>query len=73
MAEIVNLNQRRKAAARSEAARQAALNREKFGRTPAQKQRDAAAEAQRNALLDGARQEPPPPDPRPDPKPGGPR
>ena len=59
MAEIVNLNQRRKAAARAAAERQAAANREKFGRSKAERARDAEAEARRNALLDGARQEPP--------------
>ncbi|WP_419896101.1 DUF4169 family protein [Roseomonas sp. USHLN139] len=59
MAEIVNLNQRRKAAARAAAERQAAVNREKFGRSKAERARDAEAEARRNALLDGARQEPP--------------
>jgi hypothetical protein len=59
MAEIVNLNQRRKAAARAEAGRQAAANREKFGRTRPEKARDAEAEARRNALLDGARRDPP--------------
>ncbi|HWL80796.1 MAG TPA: DUF4169 family protein [Roseomonas sp.] len=57
MAEIVNLNQRRKAAAQQAESRQAAANRVKFGRSKAEKTRDAAAEAQRRALLDGARQE----------------
>ncbi|MDJ0388573.1 DUF4169 family protein [Roseomonas sp. E05] len=57
MAEIVNLNQHRKAAARQAEARQAAANRVKFGRSKAEKAREAAAEAQRRALLDGARQE----------------
>ncbi|MDQ1080218.1 DUF4169 family protein [Pseudoroseomonas cervicalis] len=57
MAEIVNLNRRRKQAARAAEARQAAANREKFGRSREQRARDAEAEARRNALLDGARQE----------------
>lgn len=54
MAEIVNLNRIRKAAARQAEAKQAAANREKFGRTRAEKARDAAQAAQRKALLDGA-------------------
>ncbi|MXP62360.1 DUF4169 family protein [Roseomonas sp. M0104] len=61
MAEIVNLNQRRKAAARQAEARQATANRVKFGRSKAEKARDATVEAQRRALLDGARREAPPP------------
>ncbi|MFC3126662.1 DUF4169 family protein [Pseudoroseomonas globiformis] len=58
MAEIVNLNRRRKQAVREAEARQAAANRDKFGRTKAERARDAEAEARRNALLDGVRQEP---------------
>lgn len=57
MAEIVNLNRHRKAAARTAEAKQAAANRVKFGRTPAERAREAEAEARRRALLDGARQE----------------
>lgn len=57
MAEIVNLNRHRKAAARAEAERQAAANRVKHGRTKAEKARDAAEETRRRAILDGARQE----------------
>ena len=57
MAEIVNLNRHRKAAARAAETRQAAANREKFGRTRAEKARDAEVEARRSALLDGARHE----------------
>ncbi|KAA2213157.1 DUF4169 family protein [Teichococcus oryzae] len=59
MAEIVNLNRHRKQAARQMRGQEAALNREKFGRSKAEKARDAEAEARRNALLDGARQDPP--------------
>lgn len=59
MAEIVNLNRHRKAAARAAAAQQAAANRVKFGRTPAERAREAEAEDRRRALLDGARQEAP--------------
>jgi hypothetical protein len=60
MAEIVNLNRVRKAAARAEAERQAAANRARHGRTRAEKARDREEEARRNALLDGARREDPP-------------
>lgn len=54
MAEIVNLNRFRKAAAREEAARQADANRVKYGRDKATRQREAQEEARRRALLDGA-------------------
>lgn len=54
MAEIVNLNRFRKAAAKQEATRQAEANRVKFGRDKATKARDAQAEQRRQALLDGA-------------------
>lgn len=57
MAEIVNLNRARKAKAKQEAARQAAANRTAHGRTKAEKDRDARAEARRQALLDGAKRE----------------
>ncbi|HWX48856.1 MAG TPA: DUF4169 family protein [Roseomonas sp.] len=57
MAEIVNLNQHRKAAARQAEARQAAANRVKFGRNKAEKARETELEARRRALLDGARKE----------------
>jgi len=65
MAEIVNLNQHRKAATRQAEARQAAANRVKFGRSKAEKAREAEREARRRALLDGARKEDatPPEDP----------
>ncbi len=55
MAEIVNLRQVRKQRARAKAAEQAAANRARHGRTPAQKQADAAEAARRRALLDGAK------------------
>lgn len=54
MAEIVNLNRFRKAAAKQEATRQADANRVKFGRDKATKARDTEAERRRQALLDGA-------------------
>lgn len=61
MAEIVNLNRARKAKARTEAAAEAVANRAKHGRTRTEKAQDAQAEADRNALLDGARKDPEPP------------
>jgi hypothetical protein len=57
MAEIVNLNKARKARAKAEQATEAAANRTKHGRTKAEKQNDARAEARRRALLDGAKRE----------------
>lgn len=51
MAEIVNFNKRRKQKAREVAAQQAAENRVRYGRTPAQKAHDEAeAEAARQRL-----------------------
>ena len=55
MAEIVNLNKARKAKAKSEAGKQAEANRTKFGRTKAEKDREASEQARRDALLDGAK------------------
>lgn len=57
MAEIVNLNKARKAKAKVEAGKQAETNRARFGRTKAEKDRDAAEQARRDALLDGAKRE----------------
>ena len=57
MAEIVNLNKARKARERQEAEATAAANRTRHGRTKAEKANDARAEARRQALLDGAKQE----------------
>ena len=57
MGEIVNLNKIRKARAKQEAATDAAANRAKHGRSKAGKANDAAAEARRKALLDGAKRE----------------
>jgi hypothetical protein len=54
MAEIVNLRQRRKALERQQKDLQAAANRVKFGRSRAEKTRDAQEEARRRAALDGA-------------------
>jgi hypothetical protein len=57
MGKLVNLNHVRKAAAKREAAAQAAANRAKHGRTGAQKQADRQAEARRQDLLDGAKRD----------------
>ena len=57
MGEIVNLNKARKALAKDTAEATAAANRAKHGRTKAGKANDAAAEARRKALLDGAKRE----------------
>lgn len=57
MAEIVNLNKARKARAKADAAAEAAANRAKHGRTKAEKAKDRAAEARRQALLDGAKRD----------------
>jgi hypothetical protein len=57
MAEIVNLNKARKAKAKVEAGKQAETNRTRFGRTKAEKDRDAAEQARRDVLLDGAKRE----------------
>ncbi len=59
MAEIVNLNRARKSRARNEASAAAAVNRAAFGRTKAQKAREAALEIQRLSALDQARREEP--------------
>ncbi len=55
--EIVNLNRSRKARAKTEADKQAEANRAKFGRTKAERDRDTAEQARRDALLDGAKRE----------------
>lgn len=55
MAEIVNLRRARKARARDAAVTQAAIRRAAYGRTKAEKLGDAAEEARRIALLDGAK------------------
>jgi hypothetical protein len=57
MAEIINLNRARKARSRAEAAGKAETNRAKFGRTRAEKDAEAAEQARRDALLDGAKRE----------------
>lgn len=57
MAEIISLNRARKAKARTEKATQANANRAKFGRTKAEKDATALAEAQRVRVLDGAKRD----------------
>lgn len=57
MADVVNLNRARKAKARETKEAQAMANRAAFGRTKAQKSRDAEEATRRDALLDGARRE----------------
>lgn len=57
MGEIVNLNKTRKARAKQDAQAEAAANRAKHGRSKAEKQNDARAEARRKALLDGVKRE----------------
>lgn len=52
MSNVVNLNKARKRKARVVAEQQAAANRLQFGRTKAQKQRDAAAAEEARRKLD---------------------
>lgn len=59
MGEVVNLRKWRKAREKAEAEAQAAANRAAFGRTGAQKKRDAKEAAQRDALLEGSRMDSP--------------
>ena len=62
MAEIVNLNKFRKKKAREEASAQAAENRVRFGRTRAEKERDATLDREAQHRLDQLRREPGDPD-----------
>ncbi|MES0874041.1 DUF4169 family protein [Sinimarinibacterium thermocellulolyticum] len=62
MADIVNLKRFRKRKAREAAARQAEENRVRFGRTKAQKQRDAAEAEEAQRRLDRLRRDPAQPD-----------
>lgn len=55
MAEILSLSKARKAKARATKEQVAAENRAKFGRTKAERQRDAAIKAKDAAQLDGAK------------------
>ncbi len=57
MAEILNLNQARKAKAKTNAKTKAVENRAKFGRTKADKALDAARADKLKRELDGAKRE----------------
>ena len=57
MADPVNLNQMRKRKTREDAAREAAANRVKHGRSKTEKQNDRRAEEKRRALLDAVKRE----------------
>jgi hypothetical protein len=57
MAEILNLNQARKAKAKTDAKAKAAENRARFGRTKADKTLDAARADKLQRDLDGAKRE----------------
>ena len=57
MAEILNLNQARKAKAKTDAKTKAVENRAKFGRTKADKALDAARAEKLQRDLDGAKRE----------------
>lgn len=60
MSEVVNLRLFRKRKAREQAAQQAAENRTRYGRTPAQREREAAEQAEAQRRLDALRREKPP-------------
>ncbi len=57
MANVVNLNRVRKKNKAAESKKTAEQNRAKFGRTKAEKQRDAQERAERDRLLDGCRRD----------------
>ena len=57
MGEVVNFRQARKALVRKAAEQQATENRARFGRTKAEKQRDAVEQARLCKELDGAKRE----------------
>lgn len=59
MAEIINLRRARKAKARANAATTADANRLRHGRTRATREVEAAEEARRDQMLDGAKLERP--------------
>lgn len=59
MADIVNLNKKRKRKVREAAEKQAAANRVRFGRTKAEKVRDEAEAERERRDLDGHRIEDP--------------
>ena len=55
MGDIINLRTARKAKMREDAAKSAASNRAKFGRTKAEKQAEAMEKVRREQALDGAK------------------
>jgi len=61
MGEVVNFRQARKGLVRRAAEQQAAENRARFGRSKAEKQRDAAEQERIRKELDGAKREDIPP------------
>ncbi len=58
MSKVINLNKARKQRAREDAARQAAENRVRFGRSKAEKARDTALEEEARQRMDGLRRDP---------------
>ena len=57
MAELINLNKARKAKARSDRTAQAEVNRARFGRTKADKERERIEKDRAVRLLDGVERE----------------
>ena len=57
MTGAININRFRKARKKAEAQTSAAANRVKFGRTKAEKARDAAASARHDGVVDGAKRD----------------
>ncbi len=57
MAEIINLRRARKAKSRADATAEADANRVRHGRTLAEREAEAAEEARRDHLLDGAKRD----------------
>ena len=57
MGDVINLRQARKAKARDDKARQANVNRAKFGRTKAQRQAEDTERTRREAAVDAAYRE----------------
>lgn len=63
MSKVVNLNKFRKQKARAEADKQAAENRVRFGRSKAEKEREAAVAEEARRRLDQLRRDPSPDSP----------
>ena len=64
MSKVVNLNRLRKQKARAEADKQAAENRVRFGRSKAEKAREAAVAEEARRKLDQLRRDPAPEPPQ---------